>query len=100
MMNRERNFAKALINEVWPTGFRVTKSRPNSKQTERVVYCNPLGDFTPEGMRKFLEADVDQKEYSVLNQYKNQQNLLAQGFPHLEDVEKLYKKYPHYQGSI
>ena len=88
--NLTRSFSDALLKDTWPAGGAWYAKK------ERVIYCNPLHDFTEEGIQKYVK---DTSKGKKMNK-NTAQNLINNGYKFLNDVKKLYEKYPHYEGKI
>lgn len=79
------NIAHSLLNGKWSAG----KSSIHGK--ERVIFCNPLQDFTLKGFEEYQKSFHVRK--STIKNFDIEH-------PHLNDIIHLYKKFPHYEGRI
>lgn len=93
LTNTERNYPFFFLNDAWPGGTWYPDSKTNNK--ERVIYCNPLSDFTTEGVMKYLH-DFPVNRKTAANKLRQKEELDKM----MARAAELYQKFPQYQGKV
>jgi hypothetical protein len=85
----DHDFAASLINEAKPSGNESGQGSAN-----RLVYCNPMSDFTPVGMLDYVRKHNSRSAKGIKKLVDD-----GEDFPHLESVKALYQKFPQWEGK-
>lgn len=91
LLNISKPYPRSILKNSWPAGDDSYDACGNIDK-ERVIYFNPLSDFTPEGIKK-IQTTPYAKKATI-------EKLLEKGYPYLEDLKELYRQHPDWEGKV